>query len=257
MGIFDGILPSLISGGASLLGGFLSNEASADRAQEQMAFQERLSGSAHQREVADLRAAGLNPILSATKGMGASTPQGAMAPYIDPFGPALHSAFNAWAGQRDEQRMKSEIEKRDEEITTIKKTNVELSERLSEVLNELREAPQLTHDRAWLAREEARTEPERRRQLHNLADLIAHQSTHELKKMGLTDQQIEHIKETIKTEPVRRREIYNLADIAGATAVGLAEEAEIDKSRYGQGLRWLRRSIDAARGGSSAYRNIR
>lgn len=48
------------------------------QANKQMAFQERLSNSAHQREIADLRLAGLNPILSGTGGMGSITPSGAM-----------------------------------------------------------------------------------------------------------------------------------------------------------------------------------
>ena len=83
---FSSIIPSVAG---SLVSGLLSNKGASDQnaaniaiSQRQMDFQERMSSTAYQRSMADMRKAGLNPILAYKTG-GASSPGGAGIPSVN------------------------------------------------------------------------------------------------------------------------------------------------------------------------------
>ncbi len=88
-------------GAMSLFGQERANVANRAMAREQMAFQERMSGTSYQRAVEDMKLAGINPMLAYAQG-GASSPGGQTARMEDVLGPAASSAMSM-------MRMKKEL----------------------------------------------------------------------------------------------------------------------------------------------------
>lgn len=124
-------LDSLITGGLSLLGNLFAQDKTderqekaqqfnAEQAQINRDFQDRMSSTAYQRGMLDMKTAGLNPILAYQKGP-ASSPTGAMAsttftPANDVITPAVNTAMAA-------KRVTAEVENMIQTNSNLKAQN--------------------------------------------------------------------------------------------------------------------------------------
>lgn len=127
----EGALGALIAGGLNYMGAREANRANKKMAREQMQFQERMSNTSYQRAVADMEAAGINPILAFNQG-GASSPSGASAQMVNEMSGGVSSALDSKRASAELQNLFEQNKNLQEQNLKIK-SDVKLNRQLTEV----------------------------------------------------------------------------------------------------------------------------
>lgn len=141
-----GLGGAIFGGLAGFLGQKEANETNIQLGREQMTFQKEMSNTAYQRAIADMKKAGINPMLVTQVG-GANTPSGAMPQVQNAIGAGVSSANQAMNTIKEMQQ----VEQSEATTTNIKAgtdkivsetmdKNINTAQRLAETDKTKREA---------------------------------------------------------------------------------------------------------------------
>ena len=147
-----GILGSIVGGITDLFTHAETNANNAAAALQNRQWQEWMSSTGHRREVADMKAAGLNPILSATGGGGAPMGSAPPIPQTPPADSAMSTALGAIREFRGTNDTNSQMALRDAQYNVA----LEQKDNIFESTNTERTQQKLNDAAAAKAQQDAR-----------------------------------------------------------------------------------------------------
>lgn len=150
--MFEALLAPLVSGVATFFGGQAANKTNKQIAANQQAFQAEMSNTSYQRGMADMEAAGLNPLLAAQVG-GATTPNGATATVSNTLGPAVNSALQTAQGLSTMQLQSAQANNQQAEANLNNaraQTEAFGPERMQAAIDQLRQEARTSQQREFL-----------------------------------------------------------------------------------------------------------